>query len=477
MQKICARKLFRLSRIRVQPPRVIPRVMKTGKASLARIGCVLTSTIVIAFVGCGQHQRSRSPQAKLSSASAPPDPLALVLAPHEGALRIDADIRQRQDQARNGANTDSALERLGWLFVTKARETFDPGFYKLAEQCALALETKRPHSADALLLRGHALQSQHRFTEAEAIARELVKQRGLAFDHGLLGDVLVDLGCVEEAARAYQTMLDLRPDPHGYARAAHIRWLKGDVMGAVELMRMAARGVPANDAESTAWMHTQLARYAWQAQLGNEAERSLAAALEVRSTYPPALLLQGRMLIAANKASDAIEPLGAAAMRNPLPEYFWVLSEALRATGRESEARDIEAKLARSAGSDPRTTSLYLATRGEQTRFALSLAQKELGERGDIFTHDAVAWALAANGRYDDAREHMAQALAQGTRDPRLVFHAAVIAARSGQREEARELASRLKSLTAPLLPSERRQLDAVMKDVSDASLAQHSAH
>jgi hypothetical protein len=59
----------------------------------------------------------------------------------------------------------------------------------------------------------------------------LVSQRGLAFDYGLLGDILVDVGRVDEAARAYQTMLDLKPDPQGYTRGRRIRWLKGDLTG------------------------------------------------------------------------------------------------------------------------------------------------------------------------------------------------------------------------------------------------------
>ena len=35
------------------------------------------------------------------------------------------------------------VEKLGWSFVEKARESFDPGFYKLAEQCALCLDSKQ----------------------------------------------------------------------------------------------------------------------------------------------------------------------------------------------------------------------------------------------------------------------------------------------------------------------------------------------
>src|SRR6266487_656641 len=68
------------------------------------------------------------------------DPLALVLASHTGNGRLDSEIRRLQERVRAATNLNPGLERLGWLFVAKARESFDPGYYKLAEACAKALE-------------------------------------------------------------------------------------------------------------------------------------------------------------------------------------------------------------------------------------------------------------------------------------------------------------------------------------------------
>ena len=92
---------------------------------------------------------------------------------------------------------------------------------------------RMPDDDGARLLLGHALASQHRFAEAEAIARQLAAQRGLPADHGLLGDALLSQGRLAEAGAAYQAMMDLRPDSHAYARAAELRWLTGDLEGAV----------------------------------------------------------------------------------------------------------------------------------------------------------------------------------------------------------------------------------------------------
>jgi len=433
-------------------------------------GYIVTLAVGLALCGCGRNSAStiNSQAARLDRAI---DPLAIVLAPHTGDKCIDADIRELQARVRAGGNADAAIERLGWLFVAKARESFDEGFYIFAERCALALESRNASSSEALLLRGHVLQSEHRFQEAEALARELVKQRGLSFDYGLLGDILADVGRVDEAAEAYQRMLDLKPDPQGYARAAHIRWLKGDVAGAVELMRMAARGVSPRDAESGAWMHSQLARYLWQSQANDEAARALGIALEFQSGYAPALLLRGRMLLAAGRTDDAIQSLRPAAKANPLPEYQWVLAEALRAGGREQEARAVENEIVRrGAGSDPRSCSLYLATRRESIETAVQLAREELKDRGDIFTHAALAWALAAAGRFDEAQTNMSRALAHGTQDARLFFHATVIAAKTGKFDEASEWLAKARALTPLLLPSEVAQLESAASLISTSA-------
>jgi tetratricopeptide (TPR) repeat protein len=412
----------------------------------------------VALCGCGRHSGTPTKPSAIRPSGA--DPLAIALAPHSGNGRLDGEIRHIQEQVRGASDPEISIEQLGWLFVAKARESFDPGFYKLAEQCALSLESRRSGSPEAMLLRGHALHSQHYFREAESLAQQLVTKRGLAFDYGLLGDILVDVGRVDEAAQAYQAMLDLRPDPQGYARAAHIRWLKGDLDGAVEIMRMAVGGASPSDPESAAWILSQLARYLWQAGKVVEADRALQSALSVQTNYPPALLLRGRMELTEAKSDDAIQLLREAAQLNPLPEYQWALSEALRAAHCEHEARAVEAEIiSRGPSSDPRTCSLFLATQRERVELAERLARQELNERADVLTHDALAWALAATGNFSEARTHMNLALSQGTQDARLYFHAAVIAARAEKFDEAKDFLAKAFASQSQLLPSELAQL------------------
>lgn len=434
-----------------------------NKALSARMAVVAGIGALLFLAAC---RRSEPPVASTVSAAST-DALAWVLAKHEGNSRTDQEIRRFQDLARAGRH-DASLERLGWLFVAKARESFDPGYYKLAEACAEVMGAAAAGSPEAMLLRGHVLHSLHRFKQAEAIARELVQRRGLSFDYALLGDALMEQGKTSEAIVAYQKMLDLRPDLHSCSRAAHMRWLKGDLDGAIELMCVAVSAASPRDASSAAWVYTRLAGYRFQQGSVQLAEKSCAMALESVPDYPPALLLRGRILLFQEKPQASLEPLRRAAELNPLPEYQWALADALRAADRSDEAAVVEHLLERDgAASDPRTFAMYLATSGRDASRALRLARDELSERSDVFTHDALAWALAASGDWEEAGARMSLALVEGTRDARLQLHAGIIAARLNRTAAAEKHLKLAAESEQTLFPSERRRLHETLAQIS----------
>ena len=250
-------------------------------------------------------------------------------APLTGACRVaaasntgsDADITKLQQDLRDGRASSRAAELLGYRFVAKARVSNDAGFYTLAEQAAACLESIQPGDPAALLLRGHVLHQLHRFGEAEVIARRLVTLREFVLDYGLLGDVLMEQGRLNEAAVAYQKMVDLKPFYQSYIRAAHLRWLKGDLDGAIALMHSAIRAVSPRDPESVAWAYSRLAVYELQRGQLAEASRMNDAALQHVPDYAAALLTRGRIQLAEKKYAAAATTLEKAASVNPLPEY------------------------------------------------------------------------------------------------------------------------------------------------------------
>src|SRR5205823_6577927 len=105
------------------------------------------------------------------------------------------------------------------------------------------------------------------------------------------------------------------------------------------------------------------------------------------------------------------------------------------------------------------TLALYLATRHESPETALRLARGELDSRSDVFTHDALAWSLAAAGKVTEAWSEMRRALAEGTQDGRLFFHTGIIASQAGQSADAEGWLGKASELFHLLLPSERKEL------------------
>ncbi len=443
--------------------------MKSYLRFLVELVCPLAFALALALTtnSCSSAKSAPLNASATASVAAGPKPCALALTaqtPSSGnSMLLDQEIAHWQARARSEKKdqVNLSLEQLGWKYVEKARATYDPGYFKLAEACAECLSAQNTAAMpEALLLRGHALHQMHNFKAAEPIARELVKVRGLAFDHGLLGDVLMEQGRLKEAIAAYQEMMNQKPNLQAYSRAAHVRWLQGDVPGAAKLALLAAQSGSPQDRESTAWAFTRLALYNWQLGQTEKAHQDLAAALNMQNDYAPALLIKGRMLLGEEKFSEAIAPLQQAATLNPLPEYQWTLAEALRSAGKNDEAGRIESVLlSKGAQDDPRTLALYLATRKQASEQALRLAQTEIAARSDVFTYDALAWAWQAAGKQAEAQEAMQKALTTGTKDPRLFYHAGVIAQQAGRKAAAQNYFKQAYSSRQLLLPSEREGL------------------
>src|SRR5690606_21988746 len=241
-------------------PSVAPiRRARVRREVMMKVVWSVTFAMLLSFApACGRADSRVS----TDNLSAPFDRSCLVaVAADSGG---DAEISRLQQNLRERRLASRAAEDLGYRFVSRARLSNDDGFYTVAEQAALCLESFEPGEPSALLLRGHVLHQMHRFAEAEAIARRLVAMREFVLDFGLLGDVLMEQGEVAEAAEAYQRMIDLKPFYQSYTRAAHLRWLRGDLEGAIRMMQTAVEAASPRDRESVAWAYSRLADYELQ---------------------------------------------------------------------------------------------------------------------------------------------------------------------------------------------------------------------
>jgi tetratricopeptide (TPR) repeat protein len=393
-------------------------------------------------------------------------PCQIALLPLEGGSAGEVAIRQLQQKILASKEPSPLLEKLGWAYVSKARSSFDESFYKLAEQTASCLLSNAPASREALLIRGHVYHALHRFKEAEELAQQLTTLRGNASDFALLGDAQLEQGDLDKAAQSYQKMIDLKPDLPGFSRIAHLRWLKGDLEGAREMVEEALLAGSSGGGEPVAWNLTKLSGFALLAGDNRTAQAAAEKALAMVSNFPPAYFAKARVQISLGDWPGAILSLQQATNSGINPEYLWHLSEAFRKTGQTNQAEGVELALQKWGElTDPRTYALYIATRKERLPKAELLCRRELQNRKDVFTYDAVAWSLAGQKKFSEAVEFIKLALRERTVDPRLYLHAAVIFTAAGERAEATRYLAEVRKLQHLLLPSELEHL----KDLPDS--------
>jgi tetratricopeptide (TPR) repeat protein len=124
------------------------------------------------------------------------------------------------------------------------------------------------------------------------------------------------------------------------------------------------------------------------------------------------------------------------------PATLGVVGDAHAALGDTAKAEEyfrvLEVAVSRQAGPFHRAWSLFLLDHDRRTAEVLDKAQEEIVVRKDVYGWDLLAWALHKNGRDADARGAMGHALALGTRDAMLFYHAGMIERDLGDRGAAR---------------------------------------
>ncbi len=331
-----------------------------------------------------------------------------------------------REEPEEGRLVDRPRSRLG----AQGARGSDPGYYLNATAAVDVALDLSPDNTAALDVKGLALLNDHKFEEARELAERTVAKNAedpTAF--GTLSDALLELGRYDEATKAAQAMMDLKPNLPSYSRAAHLAWLHGDVGGAKESLRLALdSGKDQRDKEPYAWVLAQAAQlFLAQGDLEG-AEAGFDRALEWLPGFAPANVGKGRVALARHQSTRAAELFQRAYATSPLVETAWLLGDAREAAGDAAgaeEARDFVRKEGRRT--DPRTLAAFLAEKNETPEGALALADAEMKVRPDMVTEDVRAWALYRLGRVQEARSAIVHARRLGTKDARMMYHEGAI--------------------------------------------------
>jgi tetratricopeptide (TPR) repeat protein len=146
---------------------------------------------------------------------------------------------------------------------------------------------------------------------------------------------------------------------------------------------------------------------------------------------------------AQGEFAEAIASLKRAQSAVPMPEYASALADLYERTGKKADAErqlqliDVIDKMARANNEKTnRNLALVFADQDRNLTRALELAQAELQVRGDVYTYDALAWALYRNGKLAEAGDASRKAVQFGTPEPAFHFHAGMIANALGNKAE-----------------------------------------
>jgi tetratricopeptide (TPR) repeat protein len=376
-----------------------------------------------------------------------------VLSPAERSIAEARKVIDKKPTQYAGYNL------LAMALSRRARETSDVNFYAQAEAALKKSFDLAPQNLDGEKIRVWLLLGRHEFATARDAATALNKRvPDDVLVYGFLTDANAELGNYDEAEKAAQWMLDLRPgNLPGITRAAYLRELFGDVDGALELMGMAYHSTPPTEVEDRAWILTQMGHLQLSSGKTAAAESLLQEALAKFPGYHYALGNLAKVRISQGRYDEAVGLLQQRYQAASHAENLYDLAEALELVGRRDEAKKAFGKFETKsvqesvrADNSNRELIFYYADHAHQPAKALDVARQEFARRHDVYTLDAYAWALHVNGQNTEARKQIEAALSVGIRDAKMLRHAGEIALQLGDRGAAHRYLQESASLNAP---------------------------
>ncbi len=406
----------------------------------------------------GSHDRPEpaTSSATISPVVFSPVPAALLI-PH--ATGTERAIQTMQSRVQGNPKDPAAYTALGAAFFQRARETGDVEDFQLAEQAlnkSLDLNNADFSADAAYSAMAEVCMGEHRFSDAITYA-----QRALALGSGdlssfaIVGDANADMGEYERAAIAY-SRLDISGESASQPRSVYVRdsrtsylkFVSGDTAGAIGLMQSAvAAGTEARlPAENLAWLYYELGEYEFQAGDVGAANHAYLTALNIHPGDYRALAGLGKLRGNQGRYAEAIKLYQSAIAVVPMPMYVAELGDLYTKAGNPAEAKK-QYQLVQYIGLlghinqvlHNRDLAIFYADHDIKLDESLALAHKEFEVRHDIYTWDALAWALYKNGKYQEASDAIENALRPGVRDALLFFHAGMIAGRLGQNALAKD--------------------------------------
>lgn len=350
-------------------------------------------------------------------------------------------------ESRLGRDPADALipRMLSAQYLQRFRERGDVGDVLRAEHDArrsLAVLPRGNAAGDVAL--ASALTALHRFREADAAITDALRSDpanpGLRLQHAAIA---LELG---DYARARAELAAGRDAPAALVVASREAEETGSVAAARASLEQAmhlADAIYDTPAERRAWFHFRDGELAFLTGDDGAAIDAERAAIAIFPDDAPAWNALARMLGAEHRWSQARDAATRCVALVPSPETLGYLADAQAALGDPAAAitRDEIVAVERIGNAQhlsDRLLAMYYADHGIRSADAYAIARREVGLRDDVYAEDTLAWTAARAGRWTIARAAAVKAMRFDTQDPRMQYHAGVIALQAGARDDAR---------------------------------------
>jgi tetratricopeptide (TPR) repeat protein len=370
-----------------------------------------------------------------------------ILTESTASMKTDEHIGMYETLVKAQPEVAHYKNLLAGAYIQKVRESMDFSYLDRASQILNGVLAEDSKNYEAARLRTEIALERHDFKLAAQYSLALTEwSPGDSWNWGTLGDAYTEMGDYDKAVEAYQKMVGIRPDLSSYNRAAWFRFIYNDPDNAVKIMKMAISAGSAM-AENTAWCEVELGKILMKTGKVKEASQAYQAALRYFPNYHPALAGLAQTAAAESDWKSAIVNMKAAQAATPLPDYaaalydYYTASGDTKAAEQQKEMIFVIDKIGQAAKEKAnRNISIIYSDHDWEPAHALELAKNELEVRGDIYTYDALAWALYKNKDYSGADAAMKKAMQFKTPEPAFYYHAGLIDNALGRKDEAREM-------------------------------------
>jgi tetratricopeptide (TPR) repeat protein len=346
----------------------------------------------------------------------------------------------------------AALTALGDAYYQRLRETGGGSLADRAERAYRMALAADPGFVGALSGRATIALNGHRFADGLALARRAHRaEPRLVAPYAALVDGLIETGRYREAEAALQRMVALKPTQAAYLRVSYFRELHGDLRGAAEALRLAI-SAGAGTAEGSAYVRTVLGDFEAARGRYASAARSYRQALSISPGFGAARTGLALLRAGSGRSADlaAIPTLRGQVGDPPSPDALVTLGEVEQAAGRleaarrhYSQASEIEARLLAAGGGYDAGVTLNEAEHGDSAR-AVVYGRRAWRTAPSVSSADAYSWALYRDGRIAAAARLSEEAMRLGSRNPKFLYHAGMIARAHGDHARAARLLSTL---------------------------------